>query len=149
MLRVVLDTNVFVSSLLSAQGLPAQVLNAWREGKYMLVISPPIIAEIVAVLESPRISNKYSIRPDDIEGLVDLLETDTIIVPGQAVVAGAVSQDPRDEIFLACAVDSNADCIVSGDRHLLDMEVYKDIPILTVKEFAEKLGKQMPRRGRE
>jgi hypothetical protein len=149
MLRVVLDTNVFVSSLLSAQGLPAQVLNAWREGKYMLVISPPIIAEIVAVLESPRISNKYSIRPDDIEALVDLLETDTIIVPGQAVVAGAVPQDPRDEIFLACAVDSNADCIVSGDRHLLDMEVYKDIPILTVKEFAEKLGKQMPRRGRE
>jgi len=103
----------------------------------------------LAVLESPRISNKYSIRPDDIEGLVDLLETDTIIVPGQAVVAGAVPQDPRDEIFLACAVDSNADCIVSGDRHLLDMEVYKDIPILTVKEFAEKLGKQMPRRGRE
>jgi len=58
MLRVVLDTNVFVSSLLSTQGLPAQVLNAWREGGYMLVTSPPIIAEIVEVLESPRITKK-------------------------------------------------------------------------------------------
>jgi putative PIN family toxin of toxin-antitoxin system len=145
MLRIVLDTDVFVSSLLSAQSLPAQVLNAWREGKYMLVVSPLIIAEIAGVLESSRISNKYSITRTDIEGLVDLLETDTIVVPGQAVVAGAVPQDPRDEIFLACAVDSNADCIVSGDRHLLDMETYKDIPILTVKEFAEKLEKQMPR----
>jgi putative PIN family toxin of toxin-antitoxin system len=145
MLRVVLDTNVFISSLLSAQGLPAQVLHAWREGKYMLVASPSIIAEIVGILESPRISKKYSIRPADIDGLVDLLETDTIIVHGPAVVAGTVSQDPRDEIFLVCAVDSNADCIVSGDRHLIDIKTYKDIPILTVKEFAEKLEKQMPR----
>jgi putative PIN family toxin of toxin-antitoxin system len=141
MLRIVLDTDVFVSSLLSAQSLPAQVLNAWREGKYMLVVSPLIIAEIAGVLESSRISNKYSITRTDIEGLVDLLETDTIVVPGQAVVAGAVPQDPRDEIFLACAVDSNADCIVSGDRHLLDLETYRDIPILTVQEFAERLGK--------
>jgi putative PIN family toxin of toxin-antitoxin system len=149
MLRVVLDTNVFISSLLSAQGLPAQVLNAWREGKHMLVTSPPIIAKIVDVLESTRISKKYFIRPSDIEQLVDLLETDTIVVPGQASVVGAVPQDPRDEIFLACAVDSNADCIVSADRHLLDIQTYKGIPILTVKAFAEKLEKQTPCRDPE
>ena len=142
MLRVVLDTNVFVSSLLSTQGLPAQVLNAWREGRYMLVTSPPIIAEIVDVLESPRISKKYFIGPEDIEQLVDLLKTDTIIVHGRAVVKGALPQDPRDEVFLACAVDANADCIVSGDRHLLDLQIYRGIPILTVKEFAEKLKKE-------
>ena len=142
MLRVVLDTNVFVSSLLSTQGLPAQVLNAWREGRYMLVTSPPIIAEIVDVLESPRISKKYFIGPEDIEQLVDLLKTDTIIVDGRAVVKGALPQDPRDEVFLACAVDANADCIVSGDRHLLDLQIYRGIPILTVKEFAEKLKKE-------
>jgi hypothetical protein len=144
MLRVVLDTNVFVSSLLSTQGLPAQVLNAWREGRYMLVISPPIIAEIVDVLESPRLSKRYFIRPEDIEQLVDLLKTDTIIVPGRAVVKGTVPQDPRDEVFLACAVDANADCIVSGDRHLLDLQTYRGIPVLSVKEFAEKLEKQTP-----
>ena len=144
MLRVVLDTNVFVSSLLSTQGLPAQVLNAWREGRYMLVISPPIIAEIVDVLESPRLSKRYFIRPEDIEQLVDLLKTDTIIVPGRAVVKGTVPQDPRDEVFLACAVDANADCIVSSDRHLLDLQTYRGIPILSGKEFAEKLEKQTP-----
>jgi len=144
MLRVVLDTNVFVSSLLSTQGLPAQVLNAWREGRYMLVISPPIIAESVDVLESPRLSKRYFIRPEDIEQLVDLLKTDTIIVPGRAVVKGAVPQYPRDEVFLACAVDANADCIVSGDRHLLDLQTYRGIPILSGKEFAEKLEKQTP-----
>ena len=114
MLRVVLDTNVFVSSLLSTQGLPAQVLDAWREGRYMLVASPPIIAEIVEVLESPRISKKYFIRQEDIQQLVDLLKTDAILVPGRAVVKGSVPQDPRDEMFLACAVDAKADCIVAA-----------------------------------
>lgn len=142
MLRVVLDTNVFVSSLLSTQGLPAQVLHAWREGRYMLVTSPPIIAEIVEVLESPRISKKYLIGQEDIEHLVDLLKTDTILVPGRAAVKGSVPQDPRDEIFLACALDAKADCIVSGDRHLLDLRTYRGIPILTVNEFAEKLENQ-------
>ena len=142
MLRVVLDTNVFVSSLLSTQGLPAQVLHAWREGRYMLVTSPPIIAEIVEVLDSPRISKKYLIGREDIEHLVDLLKTDTILVPGRAAVKGSVPQDPRYEMFLACANDAKADCIVSGDRHLLGLRTYRGIPILRVKEFAEKLDTQ-------
>ena len=142
MLRVVLDTNVFVSSLLSTQGLPAQVLHAWRKSRYMLVTSPPIIAEIVEVLESPRISKKYLIGQEDIEHLVDLLKTDTILVPGRAAVKGSVPQNPRDEMFLACAIDANADCVVSGDRHLLDLQTYRGIPILPVKEFAEKLDTQ-------
>jgi predicted nucleic acid-binding protein len=73
---------------------------------------------------------------------VDLLKTDTILVPGRAAVKGSVPQDPRDEMFLACAIDAKADCIVSGGRHLLGPQTYRDIPILTVKEFAEKLGTQ-------
>ena len=142
MLRVVLDTNVFVSSLLSTEGMPAQLLNAWREGRYMLVTSPAIIAEVVEVLESPRISKKYLIRHQDVENLVDVLKTDAVLVPGEAGVKGSVPRDPRDEMFLACAIDANADCIVSGDRHLLDLETYRGIPILTVNEFAEKLENQ-------
>ena len=124
---------------MSTQGWPAQVLNAWREGRYMLVTSPPIIAEIVEGLESPRISKKYFLRQEDIEQLVDLLKADTILVPGQAVVKGAVPQDPRDKMFIACAMDAAADCIVSGDTHLPGLQTYRGIPILTVKEFAEKL----------
>lgn len=142
MLLVVLDTNVFVSNLLSRQGLPAQVLHAWRAGGYMLVTSPPIIPEIVKVLESPRISKKYLIGHEDIEHLVDLLKTDTMLVPGRAAFKGPVPQDPRDEMFPACAIDAKADCIVSGDRHLLDLRTYRGIPILPVKELAEKLDTQ-------
>jgi putative PIN family toxin of toxin-antitoxin system len=111
----------------------------------MLVTSPPIIAEIIEVLESPRITKKYSIGQEDIERLVDLLKTDTILVPGRAAMKGAVPRDPRDEMFLACAIEASADCIVSGDRHLLDLRTYRGIPILTVKEFAENLETQAQR----
>jgi len=140
MLRVVLDTNVFVSSLLVKAGLPAQVLDAWRARRYLLVVSPAIIAEVQATLRYPRIQRKYALTDDDIEQLTDLLEQEALLVPGDAEVAGAVPEDPSDEIVLACALDAQADLIVSGDRHLLDLGEFQDIPILTVRDFLERLA---------
>lgn len=141
MLQAVLDTNVFVSSLLSKSGLPAKILDAWRAGQYLLITSPPIMAEIKAVLESPRISKKYFITRNDIEQLINLLEKDAVVVPGHTDVKGAIPEDPKDEMFLACALDARADLIVSGDHHLLDLTEYKGIPILSVDQFAERLAK--------
>ena len=142
MLKAVLDTNVFVSSLLVKAGLPAQVLDAWRERRYLLVTSPAIIAEIRATLNYPRIRRKYAITDEDIEQLVVLLEQDALVVPGDADVAGSIPQDPADEMVLACAVEAQASAIVSGDRHLLDLDMYQDIPILTVRQFLERLERE-------
>jgi len=139
-LKVVLDTNVFVSSLLVRSGSPAQVLDAWRERQYLLVISPAIIAEIRATLSYPRIRRKYAVTDEDVEQLIALLEQDALLVPGDAAVAGSIPQDPVDEMVLACAIDAQADLIVSGDHHLLDLGTYRSIPILTVRRFLERLA---------
>lgn len=141
MLRVVLDTNVFVSGLLSKTGLPAKILDAWRAGQYLLIASPPIVAEIKRVLQAPRIREKYFITDGDIEQLIILLEKEALIVPGYTDVKDAIPDDPSDEMFLACAVDAAADFIVSGDRHLLEISEYKGISIITVNEFEEKLAR--------
>jgi putative PIN family toxin of toxin-antitoxin system len=140
-LRVVLDTNVFVSGLLSKTGLPAKILDAWRAGQYLLIASPPIVAEIKRVLQAPRIREKYFITDGDIEQLIILLEKEALIVPGYTDVKDAIPDDPSDEMFLACAVDAAADFIVSGDRHLLELSEYKGISIITVNEFEEKLAR--------
>lgn len=140
MLRVVLDTNVFVSSLLVEAGLSAQVLDAWRERQYLLIISPSIITEIRATLSYPRIRRKYDIADEDVEQLVTLLEQDALLVPDEANVAGSIPEDPADEMVLACAIDAQADVIVSGDRHLLELESHKTITILTARQFLERLG---------
>jgi putative PIN family toxin of toxin-antitoxin system len=104
------------------EGLPARVLDAWRERQYLLIISPSIIAGIRATLGYSRIRRKYGIMDEDIEQLVALLEQDAFLVAGEANVAGSIPKDPADEIVLACAIDAQADVIVSGDRHLLELE---------------------------
>jgi len=138
-LKVVLDTNVFVSSLLSTRGLPAKVVDSWREGKYLLVTSPAILTEIRQVLHLKRIMEQYRLLPQDIEDLLTLIEKDALMVPGCSNAANAVPGDPRDEMFLSCAAEAGADLIVSGDHHLLNLAEYGGTPIVTVQQFFERL----------
>jgi putative PIN family toxin of toxin-antitoxin system len=140
MLRVVLDTNVFVSSLLSKKGAPSKVLDEWRSGNYLVVTSPSIIAEIRRVLKAPRMKKKYRIGEQEIVQLIDLLKKEAVIVPGVPGVKGVIPRDPEDHKFLACAMEAGADFIVSGDRHLLDLGAHRGIPIITVQEFVKKLS---------
>ncbi|HLA97753.1 MAG TPA: putative toxin-antitoxin system toxin component, PIN family [Anaerolineales bacterium] len=139
MLRVVIDTNVIVSGILSRQGATAEILNAWRERRFLLLSSPAIVAEIRAVLRYPRIHRKYPLTDAEIDQVISLIEHDALLVPGSADVAGSVPADPKDEMFLACALDDQAEVIVSGDHHLLDLGVYQEIPVLTARQFLERL----------
>jgi hypothetical protein len=142
-LRVVVDTNVFVSSLLNKTGSPARVVDAWRSGEYLLVTSPSIIAEIEKVVALPRIRKKYALAVKDIQQLIDLLEKETIIVSGLSHIDTAIADDPTDQIFLSWALDAGADAIVSGDRHLLNLEQFEGIPIMTVQNFLARLVEHM------
>ncbi len=85
----------------------------------------------------PRIRRRYAVTDEDVEELVALLEREALVVPGEAEVERAVPEDPADERVLACAVEAEADAIVSGDQHLLGLRAYRGIPILTVREFLE------------
>jgi len=144
MRRIVLDTGVLVSSLLVRAGLPARVLDGWRQRRYLLVTSPAIIAGVRAVLRYPRIRNKYAITDEDVEGLVALLEGEAVVVPGEVEVENVIPEGPADKGVLACAVEAGADGIVSGDRHLLDLGEYRGIRILTVREFLEEMERHRP-----
>jgi len=139
MLRVVIDTNVIVSGIISRKGAPAEILNAWRERHFLLLISPAIVAEVRSVLGYPRIREKYTLSDQEIDQMISLLEHDALLVPGTADVAGSLPADAQDEMFLAFAVDGGVDVIVSGDHHLLDLGEYQDIPIIKARRFLEQL----------
>ena len=139
MLRVLIDTNVIVSGILSRKGAPAELWNAWRERRFLLLSSSEIVAEVRAVVQYPHIRDKYQLSDDEIEQTITLLVHDALLVAGDADVAGSVPDDPKDEMFLACALDGQADVIVSGDHHLLDLESYRGIPIMTARQFLEQL----------
>jgi putative PIN family toxin of toxin-antitoxin system len=134
MLKAVIDTNQFVSSLISKQGPSAQLIDRWREQKFILVISPEIIAEIQKVLEYPHISKKYKLRKSDVQSLLTLIAHEAVVIP-KLLSVHVIKDDPDDDKFLACALAAKAEYIVSGDQHLLDLGSYRSIPIVTVKEF--------------
>lgn len=138
LLHVVLDTNVYVSGTILARGTPFEVLEAWRQQGYILVTSEAILAEIERVLRYPRIRDRYHISEADIAGLLASLHADALVMSGTQSIP-PICSDPDDDKFLACAVEAQADCIVSGDPDLLILGSYEGVAILKPHEFLARL----------
>ncbi|MBI4735911.1 MAG: putative toxin-antitoxin system toxin component, PIN family [candidate division NC10 bacterium] len=135
MRRAVLDTNVIVSGLITSKGTPADLLTAWRNRRFDLVIGPAILQEIERVLRLPRITKAYRLAPQDISGLVELLTSRAVLTPGRLAIP-STARDPEDDQILACAIEGHADYIVTGDQDLLILERFQGIPIIPPAAFA-------------
>ena len=138
MIRAVLDTNVLISAFIIRHGAPRHIFNAWREGKFELVTSLPILQEVDDVLHRPNIQRKYALGEDDIYAYLLLLGAQAIVVPVLPDI-GAVSADPKDDSVLACALVGQAQFVISGDHHLLDLGAFAGAQIVTPREFATKV----------
>jgi len=137
-MRVVLDANQFVSAVLVPYGRPAQILRAWREGLFELVLSPPILAEIRRVLLYPRLRKKHGWGEKEVDAFLDGLRAAALIVPGKLHVR-VVAEDPTDDKYISCALEAGADYIVSGDEHLKRIGNYRGIKILPPAQFLQEV----------
>ena len=142
MLRVVLDTNVLVSSVISQKGAPFFLMEAWQKSRFLLITSETIIEEMQRVLSRPRIQGSFSITNDQILRFTSTLKKEAILAFGNADAGGAVPDDPSDEKFLVAALNGNAKIIVSGDKHLLNLKEYQGIAILTPRQFLDRLEQE-------
>jgi putative PIN family toxin of toxin-antitoxin system len=130
--RIVLDTNVLLSAILFG-GTPGRILDAWRAGRVELVMSPDIVDEYVRVGE--RLNGRY---PDvEIQPVVALVVQNATIVPS-APLPGAVCDDPDDDKFLACALASGTETVVSGDKKLRAVSGYEGINVLTPRQLVDR-----------
>jgi len=141
MMRVVLDANVMVSAILSPRGTPAQILHAWRAGRFDLVLSQAILVEIGRVLRYPRIARRHRWPEERLQVFLDDLAYAAILAPG-ALTLAVITNDPPDNRYLECAVEGEASYIVSGDDDLLKLGTYEGISILTPRAFLEVLQRQ-------
>lgn len=114
---MVIDTNVFVSATITEKGKPSQILKAWQEKKLEVIISPEILKEIGQIIFKSKIK-KISFWTD------------------KERYQKAIKHAPGRK-FLVAAVEGKADYIVSGDRHLRDLKIYKGIEIASVAEFLQ------------
>jgi putative PIN family toxin of toxin-antitoxin system len=113
MLKIVIDTNIWISALLGGnKTIP--VLRAWQSGRFKVVISEPLIDELEKVCQRPRLI-KY-INLEDVKTLVEQLRWRGIMVSPATIPP--LCRDPKDHPVLALAIDGNADAIVSGDADL-------------------------------
>lgn len=134
MIRATLDTNLFVSMAIRPGGVPDRIRIAWRNGQFILLISPPLLAEVRRVLAYPRLRALIRLSPSEEAELLRLLVEETEITAGTLRVE-AVPDDPADNFVLACAVEGRAHYLVSGDTHLLSLRDYSGIPIITARAF--------------
>lgn len=141
-MRVVLDTNVLVSAALIAGGQEARILRAWRAGTFELVVSPAILEEIGRVLTEARIRRRRWMTDDEVAMLLECLAQESVVVPGGARIQ--VSRDPTDDKFLAAAIEGRADYVVTGDRDLLDLGLYRGVRTIRPAPFAQLLARERP-----
>lgn len=134
-IRAVLDTNLIVSYLLTQGETISRIVDHWERANLVYLISPAMWAELKAVLARPRLRRYMTADP---QALLDVIENDALFIEGALSLEG-VSRDPKDDIFLACAVEGEADFIVSGDADLLQLGVYQDIQILRPHDFLTQL----------
>ena len=136
--RLVLDTNIFVSSLIFARGSPAQVLTAIRERRIIHLVSDPIVEEYLRVLEYPRIRRFKKITDAFIADIAAYLVYQTERVELASTIR--LSPDPDDDVFLETAVDGKASLLVTGDKAgLLSLGEVQGIPIISASQAVAQL----------
>ncbi len=127
-MRIVLDTNVLISALFW-NGNERILLDKCRTKEHEMVLSPYILEELGRVLDL-----KFSLPKDKIADYSqDLILISRFVIPSKDI--HIIEEDPTDNMILECAVGGNADLIISGDKHLLNLEEYEGIKILNTRDF--------------
>lgn len=128
------DTNVLVSGVIRPSGTPGSLVDAWRKDEIDIAVSPFIIEEVRDVLSRPYMV-AYGWIEQDVDELVSELTTSGVCVAGTTPVD--VCRDPKDNMVFACALEAKSDFIVSGDKDVLAIKVFEDIPVVTPRECVE------------
>ena len=130
--NVVFDTVVFVRGLINPVGHWGRLVFD-RAGEYRLVVSSPVVAEIVEVITRPRVAALFRSLPSrDPQRVVEVLSQAMMVTLG---AVPRISRDPKDDVFLATAATGGADFLVSEDQDLLVLGTYAGVRIVDARAF--------------
>ncbi|MBE0425453.1 MAG: putative toxin-antitoxin system toxin component, PIN family [Nitrospirae bacterium] len=129
-MRVVFDTNIFISALVIPRSQAKKAISKIIEGDDILLISKEIINEVLSVL-----SSKFSRDREALSHVaVTLSELGELITPMKRI---GILRDESDNRILECALSGHADVIVTDDKDMLKLGVYKNVRIISLKEYLE------------
>lgn len=134
MIKAMVDANLLVSAFISPFSYPREIERCWRRGEFILVTSRKIVEEINRVLHLPRIQVKYHLGEPDIQAFVLTLIHKGNCVSGELALKG-VALDPGDDKIISCAIEGEAQFIVTGDKALQQLKEYQGINIINAEQF--------------
>jgi putative PIN family toxin of toxin-antitoxin system len=137
-MRLVLDTNILLSALLSPLGAPAKLLDAWERKRFTLVASDALIAELRDVAGRPFF--RARVRASAAELLAAGLRDFSFFC--QDLPSGIIAPDPKDSYLLALAEASQAEFLVTGDKQLLSLKQHKSTKIIIPAAMIELLKEE-------
>ena len=134
-MRVILDTNIFLSALLSERGPPATIVDAWRAGRFDLVTSLDQIDEFKRATRYPKL-RPYLPR-GAVGRVVKGLRTAEVLL--KRLPSGATAPDPGDDYLIAMAIASGPHILVSGDQDVLSVKRIGPTRFVSAERFASML----------
>lgn len=136
-LRVVLDTNVYVSAFAFPNSKTSLVWQKAKERAFHLILSPDIVRETARILR-----HRFGFSDDLVLRILkQMVRVAELVTPKERLAV--VAADPDDDRILECAVAGNADLIVSGDQDLLRLGAFQNIPIVSPVDCLRILGVQI------
>lgn len=129
-IRLVLDTNILISSILASNSIPAQVLN-WGENEGFILYSTDTLTELLSVLSRDKFV-KY-IEPKEINGLSERIKINWHNV--SIIQRVNLCRDKKDNKFIDLALNRKASHLITGDNDLLVLHPIQDISILKPRDF--------------
>jgi len=141
-LRVVLDTNVWISGIFFRGGPPAALLRAWRDERFEVVLTPDVLDELEQKLreKSVQFTSDQALG----EEWIAYIKSFAHVVRAKVTVEG-VCRDQDDDKVLSAALSGDAGYVVSGDDDLQVLEQYQDVTIVSPRAFADLLTRANPR----
>lgn len=139
-MRLVVDTNVLLSALLSTQGTPGRLISRLVDGEHTFLVSRTTMEELRRVLNYPKIRRLLTQTENELELFLCSVELSAVEVDTTVVPTGLECRDPDDIEYLAVAVLGHAECIVSGDQDLLVLNEVEGIPILTPAQLLDRMS---------
>jgi putative PIN family toxin of toxin-antitoxin system len=136
LIRVVVDTNVFISSFFG--GNPRAIIDLWKSGRITLCLSRPIVDEYVDVLRRLGLQDA-----PELEELLHLFAQGFhVVFTSKTPKLNIVEKDPDDNKFIECAVALKSEFVISGDKALTDIQDYMSIKIQSQKQFLDEYAKR-------
>lgn len=131
-MRLVIDTNLFISALMVQASLPAHLIALWEERRFDVLTAPDQLDELTRVTRYPKVRDRLA--PAEAGRLINQLREIAVVVHPLPTVTA--SPDPYDNYLLAIAQAGRADFLITGDkRDLLALQTHERTRILTVRDF--------------